>query len=74
MSRRRHRGPGGSSEATARAVPSPHRYRAALIGYGRMGAFNDNEGTSPHAFSHADGVPRLSAHSSWWRCPTRASR
>ena len=30
-------------------------YRAALIGCGRMGAFIDNEGTSPHAYSHAAG-------------------
>ena len=30
-------------------------YRAALIGCGRMGAFIDNESTSPHAWSHAAG-------------------
>ena len=56
MSRRRHhRGSPGGSEATARAVPSVHPYRAALIGCGRMGAFIDHERTSPHAFSHAAG-------------------
>jgi predicted dehydrogenase len=30
-------------------------YRAALIGCGRIGAFIDNESTSPHAWSHAAG-------------------
>ena len=34
---------------------APRRYRAALIGCGRMGAFIDNEVTSPHAYSHAAG-------------------
>ena len=30
-------------------------YRAAVIGCGRIGAFIDNESTSPHAWSHAAG-------------------
>ena len=34
---------------------APRRYRAALIGCGRMGAFIDNEVNSPHAYSHAAG-------------------
>ena len=50
-----HRGSGVGSETPATSAPAPHRYRAALIGCGRMGAFIDNEGTSPHAFSHAAG-------------------
>ena len=56
MSRRRHhRGPRGGSETPATSASGSHRYRAALIGCGRIGAFIDNEGTSPHAFSHAAG-------------------
>ena len=42
----------GSDTPSAQA---PRRYRAALIGCGRMGAFIDNEGNSPHAYSHAAG-------------------
>ena len=56
MSRRpHHRASGVGSETPATSAPAPHRYRAALIGCGRMGAFIDNEGTSTHAFSHAAG-------------------
>ena len=42
-------------ETPTASVPPAHSYRAALIGCGRMGAFIDNEGTSPRAFSHAAG-------------------
>ena len=74
MSRRRHhRGSRGGSEAPARAVPAANRYRAALIGCGRMGAFIDNEGTSPHAFPTPLVTSPVRAPS-WWRCPTRAPR
>ena len=56
MSRRpHHRVSGAGSETPATSAPEPHRYRAALIGCGRMGAFIDNGGASPHAFSHAAG-------------------
>ena len=37
------------------AAQASRCYRAALIGCGRMGAFIDNEVTSPHAYSHAAG-------------------
>ena len=49
MSRHRHhRGSGGDSEATARAVPggAPLSRRSSVAGI--MGASSDNEGTSPH--------------------------
>ena len=54
MTSYRHR-TGTRTGSDTSAAHVPRRYRAALIGCGRMGAFIDNEVTSPHAYSHAAG-------------------
>ena len=53
MTSYRHRTAHAGSDTPGAHVP--RRYRAALIGCGRMGAFIDNEVAAPHAYSHAAG-------------------